>query len=675
MNTTGHLTGDFMSKYNSNIDFDYIDWSTNAIESDLSKITNSIKYSSRLQHTQISKIVQLESDYKSEIDDLKSTGKSRVNAVSSKLISTSSKIATNLHEHGDDLNAGRLASLIAHIQTAQSIFNKDKKFKSAQYITSKNYIKTQHTWTEGEAYKKRVDLSNFQALFVMNVGGVKDTSMKNLSDTGDILVKPPYMLIFLGQYLKVGNAINASLETIVKGMNDSSGLLNQGASQLGASFGDLKAGPLHAIIEVMSGYITMTSYAINIGATVTDATSSGLDKISKAYKKKGGAEKAEDASNTFMKSLGTTMELIANSLSGITSLISSMFQLGFTLFISLLTSIMKIMKSIAETSKVLEGILSYIELVCSLFFVTFFIVFGTPIMNAITSMISIMITTGVQLGINYRSQLKSDEAFNDAMSNIVDELEELATKFLKDFLPVFVPLVKPFLEFVLGFIEVILNNKDLIFQMLSKGISAFTTMIKENLIVNLIDYGTAFFTWMSKNSETVTNCVNFLLSLCKLCLQAVGIFISDIELWTFALLVGIGTAAGAIAGAIAGAMSSWFTFGASIPVCIAVGAATGAIAGAAAYWVIYDQVFKGLEGFQYEAFANGGKISPSVGGIVGLISEAGEGEYIVPESKLSQFRGCNNIIIRCKGKVYNKEVIEKLVEDLDLDSSYSYVFQ
>ena len=675
MITTEHHIGDFMSKYNSNIDFDYIDWSTNAIESDLYKITNSIKYSSRLQHTQISKIVQLESDYKSEIDDLKSTGKSRVNAVSSKLISTSSKIATNLHEHGDDLNAGRLASLIAHIQTAQSIFNKDKKFKSAQYITSKNHIKTQHTWTEGEAYKKRVDLSNFQALFVMNVGGLKDSSMADMSDTGDILVKPPYMLIFLGQYLKISNALNASLETIVKGMSESSELLNKGAGQLGSSFGDLKEGPLNAMIEVMSGYILMTSYAINIGSVVTDATSSGLSKIAKAYEKKGGANKAEEASSTLMKSLGTTMELIANSLSGITTLISSMFQLGFTLFISLLTSITKVMKSIAETSKVLLAILSYIDLACNLFFLTFFVSFGTPVMDAITTMLAIMTTTGIQLGINYLSQLKSDEVFNLAMQDIVIELEVIATKFLKDFMPAFLPLVQPFLEFVLGFISIILDNKDLIFKMLSEGISAFTTMIKQNLIENLIKYGSAFFTWMSENSETLSNCINFLLSLCRLCLRSVSMFISDLEIWTLALLVGIGTAAGAIAGAIAGAMSSWFTFGASIPVCIAVGAATGAIAGAAAYWVIYDQVFKGLESFRYDAFANGGKISPSVGGIVGLISEAGEGEYIVPESKISQFRGCNNIIIRCKGKVYKREEIQKIVDELQLDSSYSYIFQ
>ena len=74
-------------------------------------------------------------------------------------------------------------------------------------------------------------------------------------------------------------------------------------------------------------------------------------------------------------------------------------------------------------------------------------------------------------------------------------------------------------------------------------------------------------------------------------------------------------------------------------------------------------------------FASGGKIYGRRGGHIGLLGEAGQGEFAIPESKLDLFRGNNNIILRFNKGVHNQKEVESVLKELQSERSFTYVFE
>ena len=476
------------------------------------------------------------------------------------------------------------------------------------------------------------------------------------------------------KYMPVAEAI---LNTISKTLDvQTKGLVQQSQSLF--EWGDIFHNPVGTIVNIMGGLgftdkgLTqyMTSYYSVASAMVEGAVNTGL-QIGKAIKpssRKVQGKTQDDLEQGVI--LGVT-NIFAGLLKGLTNIITNMITSALTSFTSLLKSMMSLLKDIQGTSQVFKGIMEYLNLAINLFFLPFFTIFGEPILEKVMGFLTEMML----LGLDWSSFLDTGKLFtedyNIKWQDMILSVEDLLENIMVSFIPEALSIVRPLLNLVEAFISTFLNNYETIFNMLKTGISVYSTLIEQNLISLIVEYGTVVFKWVQDNWILIRLVTVAIFSALRQGLDVMADTMEQVETVIILVLTQFGALAGALIAYRAMLIAQALTLGIQalgIPFQVLIGAGIGATVGAISgiaivHYFMGPIAIDGLRD-QLPEFANGGKIRKTRGGMYGIMSEALQGEFAIPESKLKLFRGNNNLIIRIKGKTYNQDQVEKVVRDL-----------
>lgn len=494
----------------------------------------------------------------------------------------------------------------------------------------------------------------------------------------EIPKKFTYLINIVQYSMMLGTAFEATAKTLgssVARVTDAcTGMTN---------WGDFKTNPVGTLVGIMNSlgesYIAGGEFYV----AVVDLGNRGVQAIGKKNGKTSlKTLKAMSPNELTFKAVSRVIGMLSKLSTGIFSFTTSIMTSAFSMFTSILTSTMKIIKSIAETSPIVKTISDYLGLVLSMFFLPFFSAFGEPLLDAMMVALTALADAGVQFITwlqNADESVKKD--IDDVLSTMVLDIEDILDKFMNAVVTDFEELVPPMLAFILQFSETIIDNSEMILNLLKTGIDAMNDMIENNILFNVMNLSKMVFEFIYENRGFVKDCTNAILNAINGALSIVSWCLNNLKLATIVLCEATATICGAIGGAQIGTMLAPLTLGASILVGTLVGAGIGAGAGAvAAYEIIKhwidpaEALMNQIKYKQVPAYGSGGKIYGRRGGHIGLLGEAGQGEYAIPQSKMGLFRGNNNIVLRFKKGVYNQKEIESVLKELKTEVQFDYIF-
>ena len=335
---------------------------------------------------------------------------------------------------------------------------------------------------------------------------------------------------------------------------------------------------------------------------------------------------------------------------------------------------MKTLKTIQETSPVLKGILQYLELAVTMFFLPFFTELGEPILESLMGIISEIIEFSLNWGRDFGNTVLQSEWFNKLWDTINQNIQNVLTNLIEGFIPVQLSLVDPMFEFIKAFIDTFNQNASTIKKMLVEGVKTYTQMIDESFVKTMVSLGKMVFTWIKQNAENLKNTFSHLFSALEQGFDIVAHTMSKVRDTIVITLTLFGSITGALIAYRAMLVATALSLGIQqigIPQAVAIGLgagqATGQVAGMAIVASFIDPL--SIEKFRdcIPQFSAGGKIKHVPGGRFGIAQEAGQGEFIIPQSKLKLFRGDNNFIVRINGNIYDKPALERTLKDLELE--------
>ena len=491
----------------------------------------------------------------------------------------------------------------------------------------------------------------------------------------------PKVALTLGNVIKYSPMFSEFISKACQSLNSCISYLGDATAGM-MKWGDFKTNPIGTIVNVVNGMVGVITSGGVITASVLNTSSEAIGIISKnADSKTQKNIKNMSPMKLIGTAIGSIAKTITSALSGITSLIANIFQATFTAFTSTLTSVLTLLKSIAETSPIIKTISEYISLALSMFFLPFFTSFGEPILNVVMN----VLTTAMEMGAVFQNWLQdADESVKDDIDNILSEIvtniKDLGDDF-ESFVSEFAPLVPALLTFTLNFTQTIIDHSDDILNLLTTGIATMKVLVANNVIGTMLDIGTIVFDFISENRGLVSNVVDYLIKVIGLSLGFASWALNNMETVVIALFTSVGEACGAIGGAQVGTLAAVVSFGLSIPASAAAGAVLGGSAGVTAAWLVINKWIKPATDYldsiksSVSHYASGGKIYGRRGGHIGLLGEAGEGEFAIPESKLDLFRGNNNIILRFNKGIYNQKELEPILSELQSEMSFTYIFE
>lgn len=620
----------------------------------------------------------------------------------------SGQLAQQVEANGlDDIPIDTVAPFQTYVkQTSASLISDITHFlpEAKAQLSDEDYAKVESSlsmliWinanvTQGRKYPGRysveelVLLGNVFKKLSYFIGGIergyKPDASDEARDKAKVLLKKkdiPIVARVLGGIISYGPMIG----DLVKKSCD---LLGEGVKNLGDAvgasmqWGNFKTNPIGAIVNVMNGLVGVVLAG---GAFTAQAFSMSSETIGNIKKNTDEKARKRLKSMSPLKMVGVAIGSIAKTLtsamSGITNLVANVFQATFTAFTSTLTSVMNLLKSIAETSPVLKSILGYVSLAMSMFFLSFFTAFGDSIMDAVMNTISVLMEMGmVFVGWLQSADNSVREDIDRVLSSLVTQIKDLEPQII-EMIKEFAPLVPALLRFILLFAQTIISHTEDIMNLLRVGIASMNVLVANNIIGLMINIGTEVFKFMTNNQGLMIKITDFIIDIIKKSLNFAGWALNNMKLTAVAILTSVGAACGAIGGAQVGTAGAIVSLGLSIPAAIAAGAALGGSAGAgAATYVIMkwiDPATDYLASIKNDVseFASGGKIYGRRGGHIGLLGEAGQGEFAIPESKLDLFRGNNNIILRFNKGVHNQKEVESVLKELQSERSFTYVFE
>lgn len=491
----------------------------------------------------------------------------------------------------------------------------------------------------------------------------------------------PKVALVLGNVIKYSPIFSEFISKACQSLNNCVSHLGDATSGM-MDWGDFKTNPIGVMVNVVNGMVGVITSGGFITASAMNLASETISIISKNTDKKTQKRIKEMSPMRLIgTAIGSIAKTITSALSGVTSLIANVFQATFTAFTSTLTSVLTLLKSIAETSPIIKTISEYLSLALSMFFLPFFTEFGEPILNVVMN----VLTTAMEMGAVFQNWLQEadgsvKEDIDNVLSEVVTNIKDLGDDF-ESFVTEFAPLVPKLLDFTLKFAQVIIDHSDDIMNLLKTGIETMKVLVENNVIGTMLDIGKIVFEFISDNRGLVSNVVDYLITVIKLSLGFASWALNNMENVVIALFTSVGTVCGAIGGAQVGTLAAVVSFGLSIPASAAAGAVLGGSAGVAAAWLVINKWIKPATDYldsiksSVSHYASGGKIYGRRGGHIGLLGEAGEGEFAIPESKLDLFRGNNNIVLRFNKGIYNQKELEPILSDLQSEMDFTYIFE
>lgn len=496
-----------------------------------------------------------------------------------------------------------------------------------------------------------------------------------------VKIAVPHMLILTATVLQ------RSAPLIEGVLNFATDTLNQVASAVGnlsqqiLDWGDFKTNPMGVIINVIESASSVMTSSLSIVGAITDSLFKSLGKGIVGALFGEGDEKDKDTMGvSFFKLLGRVFASLGKLIAGALNLAVQGISFSITSFVTIMSSIFSLVREIIKTSPVMEAILNYLSLALSLFFLPFFTAFGLPLLDQIMGIMSWVISEPRKLLDAFSSQLGSEEEITAYIVSILGQLDDVLGGIdKKDLYTKAQKLIKATIDFIKAFVKEIIDNSDKIDDLLTQGLSVFNDMLKNGLIKAFIDMGNSGLDFIDKNQEELYTLIQTVFDVARAGLEVFSIAMNNFYQVICGTIVGLSAILGGIVGYKVGELITVLSGGTLAPSLIIAqlaGIAAGQAQGAGVQYYLYTEYID-EDNLSYYAnypvpdastltkFAYGGKVLKRNGGQYGIMSEAGHGEWAIPESKTKLFRGNNNVVVRINGKIYNKSAIDSAMRELE----------
>lgn len=338
----------------------------------------------------------------------------------------------------------------------------------------------------------------------------------------------------------------------------------------------------------------------------------------------------EGASASKFGGVFTAISAILGVIGGAISAVVGVISAGFGMANSLLKSINKITLKILSTSPLFEAIKNILNLAFTMAFLPAMTLLQGKLLPIFTGLLKSMTDFGskfASLFTETRLTLITD-AFKGIIGSIVNFFDNNKEQFA-EMITQMILVLPAMMKMQLGIIELFVNNKGKIMNLVNKTIDVLNTFIDQGLLNDLLDF--------------IRDVLNFLHD------HGVNIARSVIALAKF--FVG---AADFVSDTTEQHASSLAKYATSTYIKSANHDAFGAIGEAA----------KGLIShltFGYVQLASGGYVPATPGGVPAIIGEGGEGEYVIPESKLNSIGGLTVVF---SGTVYGMNDFKQQVRSI-----------
>lgn len=482
------------------------------------------------------------------------------------------------------------------------------------------------------------------------------------------------------QYQPVIDSIGNNLTKVLR--EQQRGLENC-AQQL-FDWGDITKNPLGVLVNIMGGLgltnkgLTQlfTSYESVLGDIIGGSIDIGQKLAKSMYGKKNRAEQTDTAQDVGIKIFGELSGMLVNLVSGITNIIMSLVNTQIQAFTSSIKSLLTLLKTIQNTSQMFKQIFEYINLAFTMLFLPFFTVIGEPILNQVMNLTTALMEYGIKFATSQQQAILLSDMNNLNWKQIFENIQDILKKFIEEFVPQSLSLIQPLIDFITEFIKTFIDNIKVINEMLTYGIDAYTQLMYASYMEMILDCSKVVFDWAIQNRDLLQQIQVVLLQTVRQGMDVLLFTMNNLEATLIALF--------SIVGQVTGALIQWrivqiaqaFTLGLqllSTPLVIGQGQAIGQTVGLVSQGLIINKFIQPVrvqvEKTDIPQFQEGGKVRHRQGGVLGLMSEQGHGEFAIPQSKLKYFRGESNVILRFNGKIYNQQQIDKSLDELRLESN------
>ena len=515
----------------------------------------------------------------------------------------------------------KIMSGVADVASSLDVYRKvggEKARTSMSNLSPKIYEQTREKQASSKSYVLNVKAS--VAPSVSNGGSVlaspgsPPSTEENSSSEGK------------SKWSKLYDLIDVAGKTI-SAVNQSVGAFMSSVGQAGAAimsgFGNMLEDPMNAIISVMSGMAASISSAFNFLSSILSSIS-GI--ISSFF---GGGDSEEGGGKSAASIAASLASVILKVISSIISIAVQAIQAGFNIFASTLTSIFKLFKKIALTSPIIKAILELLNLAFTFFFMPFMNSFALVLLPYILQLLDWAIETGQQFADFFSLTGITNEEIQATVSSLLEQATALAVQFIEEFLPAIMKLMPDLLDFAVSFVDNIVNNKQLLLNFITQGLSAFKALMDAGLLETFLQFGVDVMKWLKDNAsnlvKTITAVFKAMLNIANFFMNFVGGSSSDSTTLTDTDFAAIDE------------LSKSLTDLATT--------STGS----------------GDVNVNVTAAANGGKFPALNGGIPVIAGEGGEGEYKLTDEELESVGKDNTVVVQLTGDVMSKTDFQQVV--------------
>ncbi len=437
------------------------------------------------------------------------------------------------------------------------------------------------------------------------------------------------------------NAVGGGVSNIFSSIAKVTDHISKGITDVFDSMGDLKTEPLKALQGVISGMSDMVTAPLELVSGVVSSIGGMLGGLGGSAGGKGSGAKGGGAAiglavgGTILQGIGSFMNI------GIAAM-----KMGIGIFKSMLGTVTKISKQMLSTSPVFQAVLNILNLAYTMLFLPMATAFSDQLIPIVESVLDFSMEIGDKLStiigaipkdtLNKLTDGLTDmaESFTAGVGtigatfwdNMVDAILKMG-KVISD--PSFPKMVSDFLGIIPNLLDLattivdfISKNSEDIIKDVNAGLEVFTKMVNEGFFTKFLSFSITILDKLQSKADDIANSITILVD------DLPAIMNATISLTKFFLGVANGPRT------FVAALST-------IPTVIA-------------------NAIKGVfSGFHWPKFATGGHVPATPGGSLVTVGEGGEGEYIIPDSKMN-----TGITINFNGPVYGTDDFKSKVKSI-----------
>lgn len=305
--------------------------------------------------------------------------------------------------------------------------------------------------------------------------------------------------------------------------------------------------------------------------------------------------------------------ILGGIIGGVTGAVSQYLGASLKIGTSLLSTIVGMMKKIVNTSPVFKTIMEILDLAFTMFFMPAMTLLANELMPEVTKLLDWAVEAGNRFTEAFKNAFGDEDMgtiFNDVFSSLIDFVEnnmDSIAEFVKEGIKLFPDLLQNVVEWAKLFID----NKDQIFDLIRSLLDMFTNVLNPENFQKLIDFANDGIDFLEKNADDILDAMIAMGSFAKAMMPVVS------------------------------AMAKFFGATSSsslVPESDNAKAAVSTRSGISLTNTIttLSQAKKGYNKLKgWLGFAKGGYVPATPGGIPAIVGEGGEGEYIIPESRMN----------------------------------------